>query len=253
MYIFQVGNHFRIFLAAAFLVVAIPGHSQELSADNYSSEFIWGVNKNTAGGLIGGFVLRKSKKINDKLYESYGLELMNVKHPLESQVRTATGNTVIFGKTNYLYAIRLQYGRELVLFRKAPQQGVEIKLNAAIGPSIGLHAPYYIEFIKDGGLNSVREQYNPNKHTLNCSGSANCIIGTGYIFQGIQESNIKIGANLKTSLSFELGTSKSNVTGFEAGFLLDAYAGDIELMPTAPENKNVFPTAFITLFYGNRR
>lgn len=235
------------------MVIAAPGQSQELSADNYSSEFIWGVNKNTAGGLIGGFVLRKSKKINDKLYESFGMELMNVKHPLESQVRTVTGNTVIYGKSNYLYAIRLQYGRELVLFRKAPQQGVEIKLNAAVGPSIGLQAPYYIEFIRDGALNSEREQYDPNKHVLNCNGCANRIIGTGYIFQGIQESKLKIGANLKTSLSFELGTSKSNVTGFEAGFLLDAYAGDIVLMPTAPENKSVFPTAFITLFYGSRR
>lgn len=253
MYIFQVTNHFRIFLAATFLVVAIPGHGQGLSADNYSSEFIWGVNKNTAGGLIGGFILRKSKRLNDRLYESYGLELMNVKHPLESQVRTVTGNTVIFGKTNYLYAIRLQYGRELVLFRKAPQQGVEIKLNVAVGPSIGLQAPYYIEFVRDGGtLNSVREQYDPSKHRINCN-QCDRIIGTGYIFQGIQESDFKIGANAKASLSFELGTSKSNVTGFEAGFLLDAYAGDIDLMPTAPENKSIFPTAFITLFYGNRR
>ena len=249
-----MANHLKFLLVAVFVISLVaPAKSQELTADNYNSEFIWGVNKNTAGGLIGGLVLRKSLKINDRLYESFGLELMNVKHPLESQVGTATGNTVIFGKTNYLYAIRLQYGRELILFRKAPQQGVEIKLNAAIGPSIGLQAPYYIEYITDGGFNSVREQYDPGRHDINCAGGTNCIIGTGYIFQGIQESEFKIGANLKTSLSFELGTSKNNVTGFEAGFLLDAYAGDIILMPTAPENKSVFPTAFITLFYGSRR
>ena len=40
----------------------------------------------------------------------------------------------IFGKSNYLYAIRLQYGRDIILFKKAPQQGVEIKLVTAIGP-----------------------------------------------------------------------------------------------------------------------
>lgn len=246
-------KQFKYILFALVLLSAISVHGQDIKADDYSSEFIWGVNKNTAGGLIGGFVFRKSHRLNDRLFESYGLELMNVKHPLESQVRTVTGNTVIFGKTNYLYAIRLQYGRELVLFKKAPQQGVEIKLNTAIGPSIGLQAPYYIEYVRDGGLNSFREQYDPNKHRLNCPPSAdNCIIGTGFLFQGIQESDLKIGANAKASLSFELGTSKNNVTGFEAGFLLDAYASDITLIPTA-DNKNVYPTAFITLFYGSRR
>lgn len=246
-------KQFKYILLAFILLPAFTAVGQELRADDYSSEFIWGINKNTAGGLIGGFVLRKSNRLNDRLFESYGLELMNVKHPLESQVRTATGNTVIFGKTNYLYAIRFQYGRELILFKKAPQQGVEIKLVTAIGPSIGLQAPYYIEYVRDGGLNSFREQYDPNKHRLNCPPSAdNCIIGTGYLFQGIQESDLKIGANAKAALSFELGTSKSNVTGFEAGFLLDAYAGDITLMPTA-DNKSVYSTAFITLFYGSRR
>lgn len=246
-------KQFKYIILVFILLPAITSQGQDLKADDYTSEFIWGINKNTAGGLIGGFVFRKSHRLNDRLFESYGLELMNVKHPLESQVRTVTGNTVIFGKTNYLYAIRLQYGRELVLFKKAPQQGVEIKLNTAIGPTIGLQAPYYVEVTQDGGLNTVREQYNPNKHIINCPPSSpNCIIGTGYIFQGIQESDLKIGANAKASLSFELGTSKNNVTGFEAGFLLDAYAGDITLIPTA-DNKNIYPTAFLTLFYGSRR
>ncbi|MTI21988.1 hypothetical protein E1176_13230 [Fulvivirga sp. RKSG066] len=235
------------------MLIVNHSNGQELASDSYSSEFVWGINKNTAGGLIGGFVLRKSKQINDRLYESVGLELMNVKHPLETQRRsTLSGNTFIFGKTNYLYAIRLQYGRELILFRKAPQQGVEIKLNAAVGPSIGLQAPYYIEYLRDGGPNTFREQYNPNKHTINCSTSANCIIGTGYLFQGLHESQFKLGGNAKVSLSFELGTSKSNVTGVEAGFLIDAYTSEIELIPTA-ENKGVFPTAFVTMFYGSRR
>ncbi|MDX1629619.1 MAG: hypothetical protein R3345_13020 [Fulvivirga sp.] len=244
----------RLYILSILFVLGSVAVSQgqNLSADEYNSEFIWGINKNTSGGLIGGFILRKSQRLNDRLFESYGIELQNVKHPVESQLRTFSGNTVIFGKLNYLYAIRLQYGRELILFKKAPQQGVEIKLLTAIGPSIGLQAPYYIEFIRDGGSTSVREQYNPNKHTINCGASSNCIVGTGYLFQGIHESDIKIGANAKVGLSFELGTSKSNVTGFEAGFLVDAYTSEIQLMANA-DNKSIFPTAFITLFYGSRR
>ena len=126
---------------------------------------------------------------------------------------------------------------------------MEIKAIAAVGPSIGLLAPYYIEYTTSRStIVSRTEQYNPT----NQDHSIDQILGTGRLFEGLFESKFRIGANLKAAISFELGTIKSNVTGFEIGGLLDAYAGDITLLPTA-ENKSVFPTAFITLFYGSRR
>jgi hypothetical protein len=185
------------------------------------------------------------------MFQSLGLEIVNLKHSQETQARSITGSTYIFGKTNYLYAFRFQYGRELILFRKAPQQGVEIKALMAVGPTLGLHAPYYIEVSPDGGAsinNTKREQYDPNNrsHTLGN------ILGTGYLLQGIYESNLKLGANLKAGLSFELGTIKSNVTGFEIGTLVDAYTDKIKLLSGA-ENRAIYPTAYITIFYGTRR
>lgn len=227
--------------------------AQSYDQDSYESEFIWGINKNTSGGLIGGLVARKSRRIGEDLYESFGLELMNVKHPNEVEVRRqGTGNAFILGKSNYLYAIRLQYGRELVLFKKAPRHGVEVKLNAAAGPSIGLVAPYYVEVANNCNGSGGDPYQNTSRVPYTSSVSDGCIVGRGYLLQGIQESDLRIGGNVKASLSFELGTSKNNVTGFEAGMLLDAYAKEIELMPAA-DNKSVFPTAFITLFYGSRR
>ena len=219
--------------------------------DDYQSEFVWGINKNTSGGLIGGFMFRKSRKISDNMFQSLGLEVVNLKQSQETNLRSDTGRTHIFGKTNYLYAFRFQYGRELILFRKAPQQGVEIKALAAVGPTLGLHAPYYVEISPDAGAslnNTRREQYNPSNpdHTINK------ILGTGYLFQGIYESNLKIGAHLKAGLSFELGTIKSNVTGFEIGTLIDAYTEEIKLLAGA-EGKAIYPTAYITIFYGTRR
>lgn len=237
-----------LIVSFSFLFLPLMLTAQNRDLDDYQSEFIWGINKNTSGGLIGGFVFRKSQRINEGLYQSYGLEVMNVKHPQEFQLRRNNAtNSFILGKVNYLYALRFQYGREMILFRKAPHQGVEIKLNAAAGPSLGLLAPYYVEINSDPGtLSSSRVPYDPNVHSIDQ------ILGSGYVLQGITESKIRIGGNVKTSLSFELGTSKNNVTGFEAGFLLDAYTQEIELL-SAADNKAVFPTAFITLFYGSRR
>ncbi len=233
------------------LLLCVSNSWGQEEIDDYNTEFIWGINKNTAGGLIGGFTFRKSRKIGDKLYESLGLELMNVKHPQEVQLRTGSGSSFIFGKINYLYALRFQYGREFILFRKAPQQGVEIKAILAAGPSLGLLAPYYIELATGGaqsGGSTAREPYDPNNPNHN----PNNIFGPGYLFQGLQESKLRIGASVKAGLSFELGTIKSSVTGFEIGTLLDAYTQEIELLAGA-ENKSIFPTAYITIFYGTRR
>lgn len=245
---------FSRFFVLAMLLATAGGlgisYGQTQDTYEYSSEFIWGINKNSSGGLIGGFVLKKSRKLTDRVLETFGLEVMNVKHSQE--VRTparASGNYFIFGKSNYLYSFRLQYGRDIVLFDKAPQQGVEIKAVGAIGPSIGIVAPYYIERMVDNSFFvTVHEQYNPN----NPEHRFENILGTGNLFEGLGESSIQMGINLKLGLAFELGTVKSSVTGFEVGFLLDSYFQEIILMPTA-ENKAVFPTVYFTLFYGSRK
>ena len=215
----------------------------------YGTELIWGANKNTAGGLIGGIILRKSKKISDRMFESIGVELVNIKHGKETRWNsTRTGNFFIFGKQNYFYSIRAQYGRELILFNKSSDQGVEIKFNAAVGPSFGLQNPYYVEVALDSrGFNTITY-----KVPYETSISYNSIYGPGNLFQGLGETTLKMGLNTKASLSFEMGTLKTHVTGFEVGVLLDAYASEIEIMANA-QNRSVFPTAFISLFYGTRK
>lgn len=231
-------------------LASVPLFAQTQDTYEYNSEFTWGINKNSAGGLIGGFTFKKARKLNDNMLETFGLEIMNVKNSQEVRHSSGyTGNYFIFGKSNYLYAFRFQYGRDFIVFTKAPQQGVEIKAVFAAGPSLGIVAPYYIERTVDNSFfTSVHEQYDPN----NPNHSYNNILGTGNLFEGIGESSVQIGGNLKAALNFELGYLKSQVTGFEVGFLVDAYFNKINLMPTA-DNKSVFPTVFFTLFYGSRK
>jgi len=223
--------------------IAQPQDSYE-----YSSEFNWGINKNSSGGLIGGFVFKKARKRTDRVFETFGLEIMNVKHPLESRRTSNSGNFFIFGKSHYLYSFRFQYGRDFILFKKAPQQGVEIKAVVAAGPSFGLVTPYYIERALDGPFSTINEPYDPG----NPNHSFQRIVGPGGLLQGIGEAKIQPGMNIKAAINFEMGVLKSSVTGFEAGFLLDAYTKKIVMMPTT-SNQGVFPTVFLTLFYGHRR
>lgn len=235
-----------VLIILSMLAARVAAQTQD--SYEYQSEFTWGINKNTFGGLIGGFVFKKARKLDERVLETFGLEVMNVKHPQEvRQNSQSTGNFFIYGKSNYLYAFRFQYGRDLILFKKAPQQGVEVKAVAAIGPTIGVLAPYYIEVRGSSEYVTIREQYNPKKHR-----TASEIYGPGRLFEGLGESDLKFGANAKLAINFELGTTKSQVTGFEAGFLLDAYTEKIVIVPTA-RNYSVFPTLFFTLFYGGRK
>ena len=221
-------------------LLALPAKAQENDYE-YSVESIWGVNKNTASGLIGGIVYRHSRAIRPGYFRTIGIELMNIKHPAESRVVSRTGNSFVIGKTNNLYAIRGQYGRNYTLFKKASQQGVQVDFVGAGGLSIGLESPYYIEYNQ-----SIREPYDPAKHRVEE------ITGRGYLFQGLFQSKVVPGINLKAAVAVEFGTFKSSVSGFEIGFLVEAYFRKIEMIPEA-KNYAIWPTAFITLFYGSRK
>lgn len=236
----------RILTVCLILVAASATSALAQAQDgyDYQTEFTWGVNKNTSGGFIGGFILKKSFKMSERMLQTFGLEIMNVRHAQEVRFSSVYGNYFTFGKKNYLYSIRMQYGRDFILFRKAPQQGVEIKAVFAAGPSIGFEAPYYVEYSVSSTV-SVRQPYDENM-------TREKILGPGRIFQGVGESKIVPGLNLKAALNFELGIFKSQVTGFEAGILVDSYARKIDMMAKA-KNQSVFPTLFLTLFFGNRK
>lgn len=196
-----------ILIAAVLLLISSALFAQTRPASNYSSEFIYGVNKNTNGGLIGGLIFRYNRLKSDKLIESFGLELSNVKHPKEVRYTTFIGNAYIWGKQNYLYSIRPHYGAEYLLFRKAQRQGVQVSVLGAAGPTLGLVSPYYIEYAT-GPTSSVRVPFDPEIHA-----NQNNILGNGGLLRGLGETQLKIGAHAKAGVNFEFGTFRSNITG----------------------------------------
>ncbi len=210
---------------------------------DYGTEKLWGVTKATNSGLIGGFFFKYSKKLRDDHYHGAILEIVNVKHPAEVRYYSTAGNPFIWGKEHYLYSIRMSYVRDIVLFKKAAQQGVQVNAFVALGPSLGLEAPYYVEV--EGGTGSVKVPYDPNLYDYGD------IIGTGNILQGVGQSSIVFGVNTKAGVSFEFGGFKSNVVGIEVGFQCDFFTRQIIIMPTT-QNFSSFPNAYFSVYFGSR-
>jgi len=232
------------FLLICLLPVA--SWAQETDEDDeYQTEFLYGINFNTNGGLIGGIVFRYSTVINSKMKQTFGLEIVNVKHPQEIKAQSSpSGNSFVLGKSNYLFVLRPQYGRELLIFRKAQEEGVRISAIGAIGPSFGIIKPYFIVFQDARG--QVIEQYDPERHR-----NTNDILGSARLtrFDGTQ---LGLGINAKAGLSFEIGGFRSSATGFEVGALFEAFTRQIVIMPLT-ENRSVFTSVYLNVFFKNKR
>ncbi len=235
-----------------FILILLPflGRAQLFDTEEfeYTREWIWGINKNTNGGLIGGFIVRHSRKKADDIYHTFGLELSNVKNPSETRYVGIQGAGFIYGKSNYLYAIRTNYGLEKLMFKKANQQGIQISLVASGGLTFGLVTPYYILT-----LDGIYKPFEPDPNVSTPTyPSLESIAGPGKLFQGLNESELVPGVHVKGSIFFEFGSYRGNVSGIETGIMIEAFTKKIILVPTQP-NKSVFTSVFFTLFWGVRK
>ncbi len=236
-------------------LAVLPSYAQQ-DDQLPQKEFVYGINFNTNGGLIGGGMIKSSRYLHDNWFRFWALEVVEVKHPKENRRYSSnTGNSFIYGKSNYLFTLRPEIGREFVFFRKAPESGVQVNGLFAVGPSIGLLAPYYIIYDYTDysrGPNTVTdyrvEAYNPAIHT----DFENLIRGSAAFFTGLGESKIRPGVHVRGGVNFEYGRYREDVTGVEVGFVLEAFSKKMAIIPQA-ENYQFFPSFYLTLYYGRRK
>ncbi len=218
--------------------------AQESDYFEYQNEILWGINKNTNGGLIGGINLKFGNKIKDNTYRIYGIEIVNVKHPKEYKYTSPFGgDNFIWAKQNTMYSLRIQYGIEKSIFNKKDENGIQINAHLSGGPGLGFLVPYYIRYNRNNAV--VIEAFDSNIHNFNN------VIGTAGFLEGINEAKIRPGVNLKSAINFEFGSMKKGSIALEVGFLAEAFTKKMIIMPTV-KNKSIFTSAFITLFYGRK-
>lgn len=231
------------------LAVILPATAQT-DDEAFRNETSYGINFNSNAGLIGGGFVRSSYFMSERMYQFGGLEVVEVKHPKENRVYSySTGDSFVYGKQNYLFVIRPHYGRELVLFKKAADSGVQVNALGAVGPSVGLLVPYYIryDYGGTGGFDVRTEQYNPASHRVpeNIQGSAN-------VFTGLGEANVNVGLHVKGGLSFEYGRYRESIAGVEVGFMVEAYPKELVIIPQT-NNNSVFTSVYLNIYYGTRK
>jgi hypothetical protein len=242
-----------LFIFLSLFCISSYTLAQEVDVpEDYISEIIYGINLNTNGGDIGGVMIKSTKIIKPKVYRSIGLEIVQVKSPKEVRIQNNTGNIFTIGKKNYLYSFRPQYGRDFILFRKAPEEGIQISAVFAAGLSFGLLVPYHVLYnFPNGQILSVA--YDPNVHTIDN------IIGPGNLLDGVGNSKILLGINAKAGMSLDFGAFRNSISGVEVGFTFEAFTNTPELItsptpsnPPAPNNQ-FFTAIYANIFFGSRK
>lgn len=214
----------------------------------------YGATTNTNSGLLGGVVVRHSSAIGTKkghpLHRYIAIEAINIKHPKEKSEPTSIANRFIYGKTNYLFSVRPQYGREIVYFKKNGEDGIGISLIVAGGPSIGIQKPYYIKYDRTGRGQIEVVQFDPNIHK-----ELTRIQGSAGIWQDFFKGmSINPGAHLKIAANIDMNTFGNSLTGFEIGLTAEAFSRKPEIMSSQLSQNSQFYTAgFLTVYFGNRK
>ena len=242
--------------------VVPPAPSDEQS---YRKEFVFGINFNTQGGLLGGASIRSSRVLDDRNLRFWMVEGVMLKNTgKEQREPTVAGGSYIKSKTNYAFVLRPSFGLQRVMFRKAAEAGVQVNGLVSVGPSIGLLMPYYITYdytyARNGGNtinlsadDIVNEQYDPTKHTVPYA-----ILDHGPLFSGIGQTKVVPGAHLRGALSFEYGRYRDAVAGMEVGFLVEAFTKRMVILSPDPNlasdqlNRQFFPSVYLTLYFGHR-
>ncbi|MBF9141326.1 hypothetical protein [Hymenobacter properus] len=229
---------------------------------SYRKEFVYGINFNTQGGLIGGVSVRSTRVLDNRLLRFWSLEGVMLKNAKEERINTAVGGSYIDRKTNYAFVLRPSFGMQRILFRKAADAGVQVNGLLSAGPSLGLLMPYYISYDRTFARTQVpslatdeivNEQYDPLKHTF-----LPAILDHGPLFSGISDTKVVPGFHVRGGLSFEYGRYRDAVTGLEVGVLVEAFTKRMVILSpyTGPENQAVnrqfFPSVYLTLYFGHR-
>lgn len=240
------------FYAIGIVLLFIAGaiQAQQDRTIQYEEEYVGGVNFNTNAGLIGGGMFRYAKKTAPRRMSDFGIEIVNVKHSKEVRVNNqTTGNLFIWGKTNYLFAIRPYVAQELLVFTKGREDGIQINALFGAGPTLGLLKPYYIKY--NYGASTELEQFDPAIHKDYFR-----IEGSGGMFTGLGNSKFLPGLHARAALTFEYGSFSTGVTGIEVGCLVEGYSKRVEILNIMAEtptyNRQFFSSLYMNIYFGGR-
>ncbi|MBO9562814.1 MAG: hypothetical protein J7621_08580 [Niastella sp.] len=203
----------------------------KLATDGYGLSYEWGRFKSNRVATI------------------FQIELNEKKHPKEKRTSYAVGafnvNSVIYGKTNNFYQLKLGVGQQRIIGGKGNKNGVGVMAIYAGGVSAGFEKPYYVDVVNksDQRIRSTYPTIIDSQYVE--IGAAGFTVGWGDV-------KIRPGAHAKAGLRFDFGRFNETITAVEVGVSAEFYAQKISQM-AYNKDKQFFFNGYVTLLLGKRK
>lgn len=203
----------------------------KLSTDGYGLSYEWGRFKSNRVATI------------------FQIELNEKKHPKEKRTSYAVGafnvNSVIYGKTNNFFQLKMGMGQQRIIGGKGNKNGVAVMATYAGGLSLGFQKPYYVDVVT-----KTEERIRSTYPTIIDSNYTE--IGASGFTVGWGDVKFRPGAQVKAGLRFDFGRFNETITAVEVGISAEFYAQKISQMAFNKE-KQFFFNGYVTLLLGRRK
>ncbi len=194
-----------------------------------------------------GLSYRKGKHVTGYSKKFFEIEFATMKNSKEIKVTNRNyenSKPFVFGKLNFFMLLRGGVGMQKTLFGRGRHNGVEIRYLYSGGVDAGFTKPVYLEIIKPDQLPQA-EAYDPNKHDVNN------IFGRAAFTYGLDKMKLYPGAYGKFALSFEYGSTSTDIKTIETGIFADVFVRDVPIMAYI-ENRNYFINLYVALTWGGK-
>lgn len=179
----------------------------------------------------------------------FQLEIGERKHQKErSAISILTGVSLIYGKINFVYPVKLGVQQQYLLGNKTNKNGVSISANYGGGLCLALLRPYEVEVEKNNTSVFIRYESPDSLLFLN----PNEIIGGPGLSRGWNGMKVTPGAYAKTALRFDYGRFNEMLTALEVGLTAEFYSKKIPQMAWNPQ-QNFFFNAYVGITFGRRK
>lgn len=246
--------------------VIVPGQNyyEERKGIVYNREFSVNFKLHTQGYSFGVDIGRLKTYYRTQFYS---IEIGEIKHPKEfrqsfegrNPVTNQIARAFIFGKANNFIPLRVGFGETRYLSEKAKRKGLAIGVSYAVGPSLGILKPYYLDLLRDRNDGSNQyissERYSGTNDTIFLN--IYKVFGSSGFAKGLGQVQLMPGAHAKFAVHFDWGAFDEFVKALDAGIMLDLYFKKVPIMVDSPlvtnaENKPFFVNLYLNLQLGKR-
>jgi len=197
-----------------------------------------------------GLFFRKANILSIYRKRFWEIETASMHNPKEHKIENQLypdASSYDFGKLNAIQIFRFGFGYYQTLCRKNNERCVEVDAVYAIGPSIAVSKPVYLEILpsNSGDALPITQKYDPNADT-----PAN-IYGRASFLDGIGQISFYPGGYARAGLNFDYANRHNLIKAIEVGAELDVYPSIIPIMAFTP-NSQYFLNLYLSFSLGKR-